>query len=335
MKISGYTTTRNVIEMDYPFEEAIRSMLAFCDEVVVGDSSDKDDGTMAKLEEMMEEFDHLFVYHVDVPWDAPNHGIYDGQMKALARSKCTGDFLWQQDVDEIAEEGIREKIEKLLEQAAPHMDQAPVICLPVVEYWGSLDKVRVDVNPWKWRLSKNLPNITHGIPKQLRKVEDGLLYAKRGTDGCDYVDKDTGDIIPSTNFMTADVEKIRRLAVDDKEAAHKYQVWFNMMADHLPTVYHFSWFSIKSKILKFKHFWNGSWLSLYNEKKQQGWNPFFADKSLEVVSEKEIKELAKKLATETGGHIFHQPWDGRKINHVKLEVQPPEIIKDWCKRHTD
>ena len=88
IKISGYTTCRNCIEMDYPFEEAIRSMLAFCDEVVVVDSSDGKDGSMERLEAMMNEDEKLFVYHVDVPWDAPNHGIYDGQTKALARSKC-------------------------------------------------------------------------------------------------------------------------------------------------------------------------------------------------------------------------------------------------------
>lgn len=335
MKISGYTTTRCCVEMNYPFEEAIRSMLKFCDEVVVADSSEKDDGTMAKLEELMEEFDHLFVYHVNVPWDAPNHGIYDGQMKAVARSKCTGDYLWQQDVDEIAEENIRPKLESIIERAAPHMDEAPVICLPVVEYWGSFQKVRIDVNPWKWRLSKNLPNITHGIPKHLRKTEDGLLYAKRGTDGCDYIDKNTGAVIPASNFMTPDVERIRQLAVNDASAALQYQNWFNMMVGHLPTVYHFSWFSITSKILKFKHFWNGSWLTLYNEQKNDGWNPFFADKSLDDVSDEEIKSLAKKLAQETGGHIFHQPWDGRKTNHVVLDVTPPAIITDWCAAHKD
>ena len=218
-KISGYTTCRNCIEMDYPFEEAIQSMLTFCDEVVVVDSSDKDDGTMAKLEELMDEFEHLFVYHVDVPWDAPNYGIYDGQTKALARSKCTGDYLWQQDVDEIAEEGMREKLEKLLEQAAPFMDQAPVICLPVVEYWGGFDKVRVDVNPWKWRLSRTLENITHGIPLEFRLTDDsGNLYARPGTDGCDYIDADPHHVIPHASFYTGDIHALRVQAlpgVDD------------------------------------------------------------------------------------------------------------------------
>src|SRR3989304_2039909 len=99
--ISGYCTTRNAVSMDYPFEATIRSLLDFCDEVVVADSSDKDDGTQDILQKLMDEDEKVQVYHVDVPWDAPNYGIYDGQMKAFAREQCTGDFLWQMDSDEI------------------------------------------------------------------------------------------------------------------------------------------------------------------------------------------------------------------------------------------
>jgi len=334
MKISGYTTTRNAVEMDYPFEESIKSMLAFCDEVVVADSSDGTDSTIEVLQNLMEQNEKLKVFHIKVPWDAPNHGIYDGKMKAIARAKCTGDYLWQQDADEIAEVGIRPKVENLINNAAPHMDKAPIICLPVVEYWGSKDKVRIDVNPWKWRISKNLPEITHGIPKHLRKEENGLLYAKQGTDGCDLINKNDGSVVVSSNFITQEVDNLRREAIFNKEAAYKYQTWFNMVVGHLPTVYHFSWFSIEEKIIKFKKFWNASWLSLYNEERPEGWNPFFADKSLSDVSEKEIKKLAHKLKTETGGWIFHSPWDGSKINHVEIETPIHPIIKKWCAEHS-
>lgn len=333
-KLSGYTTTKNVVEMDYPFEEAIRSMLDFCDEVVVADSSNKDDGTSEKLSDLMNEFDKLQVYHVDVDWDAPNHGIYDGQMKAVARSKCTGDYLWQQDVDEVVEPNVRPKIDKLLAQAAPYMDQSPIIALPVVEYWGCNGKVRIDVNPWKWRLSKNLPNITHGIPANFRKYENGLLYAKAG-DGCEYIDKETAEVIPFSNFVTNEVETLRRRAITDDDEARKYGNWLNMVIGHLPTVHHFSWYSIASKIKKFREFWNNSWLSLYNKERPEGWNPFFADKSLEDVTDEEINNLAVKLEQETGGHIFHEPWNGQKTNYVTIEQPIPDIMRNWCKSHQD
>lgn len=333
-KISGYTTTRNTIGMNYPFVESIESLLEFCDEVVVADSSDKTDGTIDALEALMDKHEKLRVVHVDVPWDAPNHGIYDGQMKAVARSKCTGEYLWQMDVDEIAEPYIRPKIDKILTEAGAFMEQCPIISLPVIEYWGSKDKIRIDVNPWKWRLSKNLPYITHGIPKHLRKIENGLLYANKGTDGCDYIHAETGEVIPFSNFVTNEVEQIRRKALLDPAAAQDYQNWFNMIVTHLPTVHHFSWFSIQNKILKFKHFWNDSWLSLYNEKKPKGWNPFFDKKTLNEVSGEEITELANKLSTETGGHIFHTPWNGSKINHITLECEIPPVVREWCKKNS-
>ena len=61
-----------------------------------------------------------------------------------------------------------------------------LIALPVIEYWGGPEKVRLDVNPWKWRLSRNLPHITHGIPANLRKFDK---------DGHVSVDANKGDII--------------------------------------------------------------------------------------------------------------------------------------------
>lgn len=333
MKLSGYTTVRNVVEMDYPFEASIRSLAAFCDQVVVVDSSDKDDGTEARLEALMDEIPQLEVYRVEIPWNAPNHGIYDGITKAFAREQCTGDFLFQLDCDEIAEEGIRKKIENVLLHSN-FLKDVPLVAFPVVEYWGGKDKVRIDVNPWKWRLSKNDPNITHGIPASLRWEKDGLLYAKPGTDGCDYIFKDSGNVVPCLNFVTKEVEQIRVSAIRDTNAGSVYEQWFNAVTDSLPTVYHFSWWSIASKIKKYKYFWNDSWLTLYGEKnsKPEGWNPFF-DKPLSEVSDEEIENKAKILATETGGHIFHTSWNGQKTNSVVIRKSLPEVVSYWTDSH--
>ena len=332
MKISGYTTIRNAKQMDYPFEATIRSLLSFCDEVIIADSSDGSDETIDILQSLMDEDERIQVSHVDVPWNAPNHGIYDGLMKAHARALCTGDYLFQIDCDEVVQDNAREKIEMVIAR----MGDAPLLALPVVEYWGSKEKIRVDVNPWKWRLSKNMPNITHGIPAHLRWQKNGLLYARHGTDGCDYIwDKD-GTIVPCKHFINSNVEAIRQAAVSDPAAADMYRMWFQSVIEQLPTVYHFSWWSIAAKIIKYKHFWNDSWLTLYGESsdKPKGWNPFF-EKPLSMVSEQEIKEKAKQLATETGGHIFHTPWTGQKTNHISLEHSLPSFIESWANTHKD
>jgi hypothetical protein len=158
-----------------------------------------------------------------------------------------------------------------------------------------------------------------------------MLFAKYGTDGCDYIFKDSATVVPCVNFVSMQVEHMRQQAIIDKNKANEYQIWLNMVLEQLPTIHHFSWYSIEAKILKFKYFWNNSWLSLYNEQKPAGWNPFFENKSITDVSEQEIKSLAKKLEMETGGHIFHKPWPGTSINHITIEKQIPEIMNKWCK----
>ncbi len=335
IKISGYCTVRNGVSMDYPFEATIRSLLDFCDEVIVADSSDENDGTQDVLQSLVNEDNRVSVYHVDVPWDAPNYGIYDGQMKAFAREQCTGDFLWQIDSDEVVQPGTRQKIEELLPKVN-FLKETPLIALPVVEFWGGPDKVRIDVNPWKWRLSRNDKTITHGIPSRLRRYENGLLYAKQGTDGCDYIHSETGEIIPCIHFIKQDIEHLRQAAITQSEVVPMYQFWFQTVTEQLPTVYHFSWWSIAAKIQKYKKFWNNSWLTLYGEKntKPKGWNPFF-DKPLCEVSDKEIKAKAIELALNTGGHIFHTKWTGQKINHIQIEQTIPSFIEKWAKEHRD
>jgi hypothetical protein len=211
-KISGYITTRNCVDLNYPFEASIRSLLAFCDEVVVGDSSDSNDGTKEILEALAREDSRVKVFHKDVDWSAPNYGVFDGQMKAFARSKCTGDILVQIDADEVFDDSTKEKFPKFLEKVN-YLKDIPLAALPVIEYWGSKEKVRVDVNPWKWRVSRNNPDITHGIPAGLRWYKNGLLYCRPGSDGC---------VVPETKIMTIKGEvNIKDVKVGDLVYTHK------------------------------------------------------------------------------------------------------------------
>lgn len=335
MKLSGYTYVKNAVEMNYPFKESIQSMLDCCDEVVVIDASNKDDGTKEVLENLVSlNEDKLCVYeYKDVDWNAPNFGIWDGKLKAIARSQCTGDFLIQMDTDEIIEENARPKIENLLAKLN-WLKEVPIVATPVVEYWGSSGKVRVDVNPWKWRISRNDSKITHGIPSHLRKIDEasGLLYANHGTDGCDYIYEESGAIVPFVNFMNNDIEICRQSAATMDQAAKIYEQWFNIVVNELPTIYHFSWWSVERKIKGYEMFWNTFWPSLYNEHKPEGTNPFFKE-PISSHSELEIKELAKKLEQETGGHIFHTTWSGNKTNSIQIHKSLPTLIQNWCEEN--
>lgn len=330
MKISGYTTSRNCVSLDYPLRECIESLKQFCDEIVIADSTDTEDGTRELLQELVEGDSRIKVYHNDLDYSAPNHGVFDGQQKAFARSKCTGDWLWQTDLDEIVHENDVSKIRSLCEKMPETVN---LIALPVVEYWGGLEKVRIDVNVWKWRLSRNLPHITHGIPGSLRVIKNGLLYSKPGSDGCDYVDKTTGNPIQFVNFITQQTEALRFAAIRDQRYVPHYEQWFNDAVDQLPGVFHFSWLSIERKIKAYKSFWNNHWRSMYGEELSSD-NLIF-DVPWEQVTDEMIKAKAKELREGTTGWVFHRKWDGSRNNHVTINRSVPAIIQEWAKNHED
>lgn len=337
MKISGYMTCRNAYQMGYPFLEALESLTNFCDEIVVCDTSDGSDDTtqLLKIFQLGASYGWAnsmvkIIHPEGIDWDAPNHGIYDGMTKGLARDACTGDYCFQIDADEIVDT-TRQQIEEMI-KASGMNEQNPLMALPVVEYWGSEGKVRIDVNPWKWRLSLNLPNITHGIPRPNRQHVNGLLYALHGTDGCCYIDKLDCSVIPCIGFVKPKVEQVRQMAISDATYVPTYEAWFNKITDKMPTIYHYSWWSVYEKMLKYKLFWNNSWMSLYNEERPPGYNPFF-NKPFDEVTEVEMLVVARQIEAETGGHIFHSPWDGKKTNHVTIKKDQPEVIKAWSEKH--
>jgi glycosyltransferase involved in cell wall biosynthesis len=325
--ISGYTTTRNCISQKYPFEQAIQSMLGFADEVVVVDGG-SDDGTWELLESWSEKEDKLKVYKIERDWNHKRHAVFDGLQKAEARSRCTSSFLWQMDSDEIVHEDDYEKIKNMCKNFPIEVD---LICLPVIEYWGGPEKVRADINPWKWRLSRNLPHITHGIPHQLRMSdEDGNLYSQTGSDGCDYVHSETFELIPYANFMTDDIERARHAAVNgNTHVLSQYEIWFNNAIEQLPGVHHYSWFDLSRKIKTYKNYWSKHWQSLYDiEQEDTADNNMFFDKPWSEVTDEEIDDMSSRLGKEMGGWIFHSKVDFDKPTpYLKINRDQPEVIK--------
>ena len=324
--ISGYTTTFNCISQKYPYEACIKSMLGFCKEVIVLDGGSTD-GTFERLESLAKEDGRIKVHSNKVDWSAKRSAVHDGLQKAKAREKCAGHFCWQMDCDEIVHENDYVKIKKICQQFPRFVD---LISLPVIEFWGSKGKVRCDVTPWKWRLSRNKPNITHGIPGKLRRQdENGELYAAIGTDGCDYIDRETLEPLPHSTFYTEDVHYQRLYALNgSEEAVEKYSDTFQRIIDLLPSVYHYSWYDIERKILTYKNFWQNHWESLYNIKQEDTIeNNMFFNKKWKDVTEKDIKDMACKLENETSGHVFHSKIDFEKPTpSLKLTYTEPEVL---------
>ena len=324
--VSGYTTVRNVESQGYPWRKSIGSLLQFCDEVIVVDCG-SDDGSFELLQEWAYEDSRIKLHQNIIDTKDPRFAVkVDGEMKAYARNFCLGDWCWQQDIDEVVHQDDAVKIKGFAANLPKAMH---LVALPVIEYWGNKGKVRVDVNPWKWRLSRNLDHITHGVPQDLRQYdENGEMYAAPGTDSCDYIDKETGARIPFSSFYTQEVHNVRIAALQGNEKAlEAYENWFNQVIEQLPGVHHYSWFNLEQKINNYKNYWTRFWQSMYGEDQEDtAEKNMFFDKPWGDVTPKDISDLALKLESEMGGWIFHQ-----KVNFntptpsIRVNITHPDI----------
>lgn len=353
-KISGYTTTYNAVKQEYPFEQCIRSMLEFCDEVCVVDGGSTD-GTWEKLidlvmeskgitlasltdAERLDTIEHsksgaisndgrIRVKQVPRDWAHPRHAVFDGMQKAEARRMCTGEFCWQMDSDEIVHEDDASKIRDFCGFMPKEVD---ILSLPVTEFWGGPEKVRLDIQPWKWRLSRNKPNITHGIPVELRTTDsEGNLMAIGGTDGCDMIDSETGERLPHASFYTPEVEQLRIVALSGNvEALAKYQYWFDMATTQLPGVFHYSWYDLERKIKLYRDYWQNHWSCLWGKDiADTAENNMMFDAPWSEVTDEMIHNRAIELAEKTGGHIWHSKWSPEKCTpHIKTYRTQPKFM---------
>ena len=334
--ISGYTTTYDCVSQEYPFEDCIRSLLGLCDEVCVVDGGSSD-GTLEKLEVLQDEFTFVpglrtatvgeklatrnFVSRLKVKvvkrdWDHPRSAVFDGMQKAEARAMCTKEFCVQLDADEVIREDDYEKFRKLCNGFTKDVD---IVSLPVIEYWGSRDKVRVDVTPWKWRLTRNRTYITHGIPVAHRRWdENGELYSA-ASDGCDLIHSATGEPLPHLCFFTPEVDNVRKMALlGNKEALVQYELWFNAAVTQLPSVTHFSWLDIERKIKLYKRFWSRHWRVLFGDDYvDDAVNNMFFDIPWSQVTDEMIRTKARELES-CGGHVFHTKYKGQKTPWIRV-----------------
>jgi glycosyltransferase involved in cell wall biosynthesis len=325
--VSGYTTTYNCVKQQYPFEACIRSMLQFCDEVCVVDGGSTDD-TMKRLKKLAKENSKLKVKAVKRDWTAKRHPVFDGMQKAEARAMCTKEFCWQMDSDEVVHEDDAPRISEMCRVIPKGVD---ILALPVIEYWGGADKVRMDIQPWKWRLSRNLPNITHGIPVELRATDaDGQLYAKGGTDGCDMIDKESGARLPHVNFYTPEVENARRVAmVGNDQARKEYEAWFNQVVTGLPSVFHYSWFNLPRKIRLYRDYWQNHWNALWDkDTSDTAENNLMFGMPWAQVTDAMIESKAKEMKEKLGGWIWHRAWDGKTTTpHITCMRTQPKVMQ--------
>lgn len=309
-KISGYTTTYN--SMDYPFLESIKSMLGFCQEVVVVDGCSSD-GTWQELEKLAAEDPRVKIYQNEFDWSEPR---MDGLQKAFARGLCENEFLWQMDADEVVHESDYEKIKQITKRFP---NDADILHLPVIELWGPKGEVTGRRHAWKWRMSRNKPDITHDVNNHARITDEttGKVYARKGmSDGCEYVNTMNFEMLRHVGFYNEKLETARLTSPE------QYAGYMNQVAQVLPCVYHYSWFDLPRKIQQLKKggVWDKMWSLLYKQETQERFPG--------VETDEQVRELAKKLY-ELGGE------EEDKIKYkFQLFKTYPAIMQEWIRKHS-
>ena len=324
--ISGYTTVLNCIKQAYPFEQCIASMLPFCEEVCVVDGGSTD-GTWEKLTEWASKEPKLKIKQIVRDWNHPRFAVFDGMQKAEARAMCKSTFCWQMDSDEIVHE---DDVQKIIDLCSKFPAGVDLISLPVIEYWGGPEKVRADIMPWKWRLSRNKPNITHGIPADLRRTDaEGHIYAAEGTDGCDMIDATTGERINHVSFYSPEADQARRAAMlGNQNALNDYNAWFNNVIENLPGVFHYSWYDLERKMKLYRDYWTRHWESLSGKKYEDtAQTNMMFDVPWSQVTDEMISVRASELKNKLGGWIWHRKWDGTTTTpHLTINRTQPKIM---------
>lgn len=288
-KISGYTTTYNCVSGEYPFEKAIKSF-SFLDEVIVVDGGSTD-GTKERLQALCTEHPNVKIYDFQIDLDNPG---CDGQQKALARAMCSNEFCLQFDADE-----INMSDPKTWNRTAKNFpsDTAILEC-PVIEPIGDITNVRLNEthNPMKWRLSRNLPEITHGIPDFDRLEKDGKIHAKN-SDGTLYISIVDNRIIPS-KFVNKNCEMLYQLRkTGEKE---KYSEIILQLMKQVPCVLHQGHVNLEGKIKLYTKTWYKFWNNLYaRDNSDPKNNVYFPGISYEDVTDDMIAQKAKDIMRET------------------------------------
>ncbi len=101
MRVSGSTIIRNGVQLTYPFEESIRSLLPLVDElhVAVGDS---DDDTLERVRAIGSPKLRVF----ETVWDMSQRegGLVLSEQTNLALERCDGDWCFYLQADEVLHE---------------------------------------------------------------------------------------------------------------------------------------------------------------------------------------------------------------------------------------
>lgn len=185
MKISGFTMVRNATGLYYPVRASIESILPICSEFVVALGKGGDNDSTEKEVRSIQS-DKIRIIHTE--WDIEKypHGTVYAHQTDVAKSHCSGDWLFYIQSDEVVHEKylpeIKEKCESLLNNK-----RIEGLLFDFKHFWGDYNHYIISHAwyPREIRIIRNLPDIHSWRDAQsFRRIPrfDGISYRqKKGT----------------------------------------------------------------------------------------------------------------------------------------------------------
>ncbi|UUZ73631.1 hypothetical protein LP415_11135 [Polaromonas sp. P1(28)-8] len=139
VSISGFTFIRNGVDLGFPFEASIRSLLPLVDEFVVAVGQGADD-TLARVRAIADPKIRI----VETRWNErmADRGFVYAQQKMIAQYSCTGDWAFYLEGDEVVHEGELAAIRASVERH--HTNPAvEALVFDYLHFYGSPDWISI------------------------------------------------------------------------------------------------------------------------------------------------------------------------------------------------
>ena len=135
MQVSGFSFVRNGIKLGYPVTEAIRSILAICDEFIIAVGK-SDDDTLEQIKAIGDSKIRI----IETEWDKKMfvHGRVNSHQTNIALKECKGDWCFYVQADEVVHEKFLPLIEAKMKEFL-HDEDVQGLLFDYLHFWGSYD----------------------------------------------------------------------------------------------------------------------------------------------------------------------------------------------------
>ena len=139
VSISGFTFIRNGVELGFPFEASIRSLLPLVDEMVIAVGKSTDD-TLARIKAIADPKIRV----IETLWNErmADRGFVYSQQKMIAQYSCTGDWVFYLEGDELVHEQELAAIRASVERHHSNR-QVEALVFDYKHFYGSADWISI------------------------------------------------------------------------------------------------------------------------------------------------------------------------------------------------